>query len=233
MTVGILKKLLPNHPMPLRIWRGPFRGARMVMNPRHSLRKIFGIYEHELNPWLEQALGQVTRVVDVGANDGYFTFGCAAAFHRLGRGTEVIGIEGQRECIVELQASVKAQIHSEVVYQLVEAYAGREQKPGWVTLDSLRCSSGDPDNRTKTLIKIDVEGAEVDVIEGGRSWIHPSNRFVIEVHEKRLLAELRAIFEASGHRLLQLNQYPLPLLGREMRNETNWWLVSDLSENRT
>jgi hypothetical protein len=61
-----------------RIWRGPFRSARIVMNPRNSLRKIFGLYEHELNDWLEQALRWVSRVVDVGANDGYFTFGSAA-----------------------------------------------------------------------------------------------------------------------------------------------------------
>ena len=40
----------------MRIWRGPFRGARIVMKPRDSLRKILGLYEHELNPWLEQAL---------------------------------------------------------------------------------------------------------------------------------------------------------------------------------
>ena len=70
-------------------WRGPFRGACIVINPRDSLRKILGVYEHELNPWLEQALRRVTRVLDVGANDGYFTFGCAAAFQRLGKTGEM------------------------------------------------------------------------------------------------------------------------------------------------
>src|SRR2546422_1910601 len=76
------KSVLPDEPRLVRVWFGPFRGARVVMNPRNSIRKIFGIYEHELNGWLETTLLHVNRVVDVGANDGYFTFGCAAAFMR-------------------------------------------------------------------------------------------------------------------------------------------------------
>ena len=43
----ILKSLLPDRAIPMRIWRGPFRGASVVMNPRHSLRKVIGVYEHE------------------------------------------------------------------------------------------------------------------------------------------------------------------------------------------
>jgi hypothetical protein len=80
--VGIVRalfaSLLPNQPKLMRIMRGPFRGAVVVMNPRNSMRKAFGVYEHELNSWLEQVLRRVTRVLDIGANDGYFTFGCAA-----------------------------------------------------------------------------------------------------------------------------------------------------------
>src|SRR5690348_8664504 len=88
--------LLPNQPKPIRILRGPFRGAVVLMNPRTSMRKIFGIYEYELNSWLQQVLPCVARVLDVGANDGYFTFGCAAAFRRLGKAGEIIAFEPQR-----------------------------------------------------------------------------------------------------------------------------------------
>ena len=75
MSFDILRRLLPNHPVPTRIWRGPFRGAHIVMNPRCSQRKAFGLYEHENNRWVDTALRRVSRVLDVGANDGYFTFG--------------------------------------------------------------------------------------------------------------------------------------------------------------
>lgn len=228
MAANFLKSILPNRPVPTRIWRGPFRGARIVMNPRHSLRKIFGLYEHELNDWLEQALRRVTRVVDVGANDGYFTFGCAAAFRRLGKKGEIIAIENQDQHIVKLRRSIEEQGESGVSYELVQAYAGRELKPGFVTLDSLGKSGA----QTDALVKIDVEGAEVDVVEGGRKWMHPSNCFVIEVHEERFLSQLKQIFAAQGHSLMQVDQRPVPLLGREERELNNWWLVSDLGAKR-
>ena len=47
------------------ILSGPFRGAIILLNPCHSPRKVFGLYEHELNPWLKQSLRRVTRVLDV------------------------------------------------------------------------------------------------------------------------------------------------------------------------
>jgi hypothetical protein len=228
MAFNILKKFLPNRPRPVQIWRGPFRGARIVMNPRDSLRKILGLYEHELNPWLEHALRRVCRVVDVGANDGYFTFGCAAAFTRMGKRSEIIAIENQEQHVVKLRRSIEEQKQSNIGFQIVQAYAGRHDKPGFVTLDSL----GKPNQRTNTLVKIDVEGAEVDVVEGGRQWMDVSNFFVIEVHEERFLSQLKGIFAEQGHTLVQINQKQVPLLGREVRDLNNWWLVSDLGAAR-
>lgn len=99
----VLKWFLPNCPIRVRIWCGPFRGARVVLNPHHSFRKILGLYEHELNDWLEAALRRGSRVVDVGANHGYFTFGCAAAFRHLGKPGEIMAFEPQERHFQTLQ----------------------------------------------------------------------------------------------------------------------------------
>ena len=77
------------------------------MNPRNSLRKIFGIYEHELNGWLETRLRHVNRVLDVGASDGYFTFGCAAAFMRLRTDAEIVAFEPRDRELRKLEHSLK------------------------------------------------------------------------------------------------------------------------------
>ena len=228
MAFDALKFFLPDHPALTRIWRGPFRGAQLVLNPRNSLRKILGLYEHELNDWLEQALRRVTRLLDVGANDGYFTFGCAAAFRRLGKAAEIIAFEPEARYVALLRESAAAQTKSSVRFEIVQAFVGRESKPGMVMLDTVRSTSDNPNDKTNTLIKIDVDGPEVDVIEGGRSWLHPSNVCVIEVHEERFFDPLRAIFAEHEMRLMLVNQRPIPLLGREQRPENNWWLVSDL-----
>jgi len=234
MIKQALKKFLPDRPVAARVWRGPFRGACVWMNPRHSLRKMFGLYENELSQWLEETLHRVVRVLDVGANDGYFTFGSAAAFRRLRKAGQIIAFEAQPQHVALLRRSVAAQscTTTPVHLEVVQAFVGKELKQGMTTLDAVHWTLGDQAERTNTLIKIDVEGAELDVIEGARSWLQPSNFFVIEVHREKFLSELKQIFAVSGHDLIEIKQRPVPFLGRENRDEKNWWLVSNLQQSR-
>ena len=218
---GALKSVLPNRPVPMRVWRGPFRGARVVMNPRASLRKSLGLYEHELNGWIESAMRQVTRVLDVGANDGYFTFGCAAAFRRLGIAGEIIGFEAQAQHVRELRSSVVAQESGGVSIDIRHAFVGDRTENEFFALDDLTMT-----DRSKTLIKIDVEGAEEAVIAGAASWLQPGNLFVIEVHHAEFIERLKTTFRSRGLSLDLVEQQPLPILGREERDPNNWWLVS-------
>jgi len=237
MTVPFVKTLLPNHSIPLPILNGPFRGARIHLNPRCSMRKIFGIYEHELNGWIETVLPRVNTVLDVGANDGYFTFGCAAAFRRLGKSAKIIAFEPIKKHIEELQTSVENQPQDQIQFSLHNCLVGAEVKSGMMTLDALSeaIPKGIADRidtsyaQDNALIKIDVEGAELDVIEGASLWLNPGNYFLIEVHHESFLEILTQKFLTHGIKLKQVNQQPLPFIGREMRSELNWWLVSDIS----
>jgi hypothetical protein len=199
------------------------------MNPRHSLRKIFGVYEHELNDWLELALRRVSRVIDVGANDGYFTFGCAAAFQRLGRTGTILALEPQSRHAEDLRASVRSQPAGGVKVEIVEAFVGREVDGNCMTLDALEDSFGLDRPRDNTLIKIDVEGAELDVIAGGKSWIRPTNLFLIEVHDPAFREPLMETFRSAGVQLRPVQQRPLPVLGKESREPDNSWLVSEFA----
>lgn len=219
---GTLKSVLPNRPVPMRIWRGPLRGGRAVMNPRNSLRKVFGLYEHELNEWLESALRLTNRVIDVGANDGYFTFGCAAAFRRLQKRSEIVAFEPEVEHFRTLSESLNSQPGGLVEFKLIHSFVGANESAESKTLDSIQ---GD---RQNTLIKIDVEGAEEDVLAGASSWLRESNYFLIEVHKEHFLETIQRLFKSYGLTLDQINQRPLKLIGREMRDEQNWWLVSRL-----
>lgn len=226
MAFNLLKSFLPDQPTLVRVWRGPLRGARVVMNPRNSLRKVLGVYEHEINGWLEVALRRVNRVVDVGANDGYFTFGCAAAFRRLGKSGEIVAFEPQERHFQLLQQSINEQPESSVHFTLIQKLVGREVRPGMTTLDSVRWHTGNPIDRAGTLVKIDVEGAEEEVLAGAFSWLDPTNCFLIEVHQKLFLESITRLFAGKGLTLDRVDQRPLWLIGREVRDEENWWLVS-------
>jgi hypothetical protein len=196
------------------------------MNPRQSLRKILGLYEHELNPYLERVLPSVTRVIDVGANDGYFTFGCAAAFRRLGKAGEIISFEPQERHVRTLGQSIAQKSAGNTRISIVQALVGTQVGPGTTTLDAVRWNLGDPICRNNTLVKIDVEGAELDVLKGASSWLDPSNHFLIEVHEESLLESIVRLFGSRSLQLARIDQRPIRLLGREMRSTQNWWLVS-------
>lgn len=193
MALSLIHSLLPDRPVPTRIWRGPFRGARIVMNPRHSLRKILGLYEHELNPWLETALSRVEQVIDVGANDGYFTFGCMAALRRQGRAARILAFEPEERPARELRQSL-AQRENNAHVDIIQCFVGAAVQSGFTTLDAL----GPEWPRRNTLIKIDVEGAEPEVVNGAQTWLHSSHAFVIEVHHRSLLDPLRKTFSERG-----------------------------------
>jgi len=213
----------------MRIWRGPLRGGRAVMNPRHSLRKVLGLYEHELNQWLESALRLTNRVIDVGSNDGYFTFGCAAAYRRAQKRSEIIAFEPDAEHFRSLSDSLRSQPNAFVEFSLIQSFVGASDNAASKTLDSVQ------GNRQNTLIKIDVEGGEEAVLAGATSWLQKTNYFLIEVHKPGFLETIPLLFAGHGLILDQINQRPLKLLGREVRDEQNWWLVSrlpSLSEER-
>lgn len=197
------------------------------MVPRNSARKILGLYEHELNRWLEVVLHRIGRVVDVGANDGYFTFGCAAAFRRLGKCGEIVAFEPDERHFKTLQESVN-EPQDAVQITLIQKLVGREVRLGMTTLDTIRWKTGNPIDRSDTFVKIDVEGAELDVLAGAESWLNVGNCFLIEVHKEPFLDRITRLFADRGLTLERVDQRPLALIGREVRDEKNWWLVSQL-----
>ncbi len=226
--IPFLKALLPNRTLPLPILNGPFRGATIYLNPRYSLRKVFGIYEHELNGWLERVLPRVDTVIDVGANDGYFTFGCAAAFRRLGLSAEIIAFEPLPQHFKELKSSLYSQPKDKIQFSLHNCLVGSEVKSGMTTLNAIAHQRNTPKTHENALIKIDVEGAELEVISGASLLLNPTNYFLIEVHDASFLNILTQEFSAHGIKVGQVNQQALPIIGRERRSEFNWWLVSEL-----
>jgi hypothetical protein len=223
--IRLAKKALPDRDVLLPVLAGPFRGARFYSNPQVALRKVFGVYEHELTGWLQRVLPQVDVVIDVGANDGYFTFGSAMAMRRAGRPVRVIAIEPSADHVRQLQEARSRNGFSEAEITIVAGFAGEKDDATGRSLDSVAAGIG---AREKVFVKVDVEGAEGGVIRGATRLMDPKNFFLIEVHTPELYRSMPPVFAARGIDVHYINQAPHALLGREHRVETNWWLVSRL-----
>jgi hypothetical protein len=95
VTAKILRKFVPARFRPstylenlvyertdARVYRGPFMGMRWISSPgangRIHIPKLLGIYERELNRYIERACAlDFSLIVDVGAAEGYYAVGMA------------------------------------------------------------------------------------------------------------------------------------------------------------
>ena len=220
---GLFRRLLPNRPVPCRILRGPFRGARVRLNPRSSLRKILGLYEHELNGFIAAVLPKVDTLYDVGANDGYFALGCAAWFARHGVAGSLFAFDPQEVACKEVDAALAGYRGQGLKAEVIQAFVDDHTADGVITLDEF---VGTDRPVTRAFVKIDVEGAELRVLHGASKLLTADNHFLVELHSRQLLDDVSALFRDRGLPFEIIHQRALPLVGRESRAVNNCWLVT-------
>jgi hypothetical protein len=228
MIRALKRILLPNRLIPCPILFGPLRGAWPLMNPQSSVRFMLGLYEHELNDWLTKAIPRVQSLFDIGANHGYFCLGVMAAWYRLKIDGAVWAFEPQTK---ETEKILRAKIakHCYRTSLTVEnQFVGDPKNEGVIGIDLYLKKIGFDPKANRSMVKIDVEGAEMDVLRGARSLVIDGNLFLVEVHNATLLEEVQAFFRDCNHAIEVVHQRPLPVLGRELRSKDNWWVVSSL-----
>jgi hypothetical protein len=219
--------ILSKKPCPVTILGGPFRGARMILNPAHSKRKMLGIYEHVLNPWLSQVMSHIEVVWDVGANDGYFTYGCAHAIRRYHHKGYIIAFEPGLDDQPALQLPATWQQYVDIQFELIPLFVGAAVDQNTTTLDVAYNSRPSLHGKT-SLIKVDVEGSEIEVLKGGTALLQKPHHWVVEVHGDHLLEPVLDFF-AQANRLVDI--HPLRshwLFGPECRTIKTTWVTTKI-----
>jgi len=197
-------------------------GSKISGNTREAVGRYifyFGIWEPNLTHWMRGRLSPGDVFVDVGANIGYFAL---LASQLVGDSGKVIAVEALPAIFSALQANLEKNSAHNVravncaVWdreQMITLYTNAEDLPGQTTVSpawanqyhlqtQVRVAAAplsailDPQEvRAARLIKIDVEGAEWQVVSGMKS-IMPSCRddveIALEVNRKALAAEGRS-----------------------------------------
>ena len=223
----MIQKLLSKKPVPVKIQAGPFKGAKMFLNPADSKRKIFGVYEYTLNSWILDKSKGKQFVFDVGANTGYDTYGFAHLL--LSHGIEspsIIAFEPEAPALPELTRPLKWPEYKKCNIEIIAKFASNLSDDNCTTLDT----SFDQYKRQLVgagLIKVDVEGAEVDVLVGAQHLLEdPQHDWLIEIHGQSLIPQVSRFFVELNRPFLIKDLVALPIIGAEMRSIPTYWLVT-------
>jgi len=167
---------------------GPARGAIIPVNPREGLRAWLGIYEIEIARYLKRLAPRGGTSYDIGAFFGGYSLALAA----LG-GERVFAFEPDPERFNLLAATLRMNPSLSHRIQAHETELGRGDVGQ--SVDSF--VAVDPERRKPSLLKIDVDGPEYDVLSGALQTLKDMQpRLIVEVHSFELeVACLQLIVE--------------------------------------
>lgn len=229
-TVGRqVARLLPHWPYP--VLRGDLKGARFLhgslAGAGGGASVFFGLVEPEQTAELARHIVPGMTVFDVGANAGYYT---VLAGRRVGPTGQVVAIEPLLSNVQYLARNVEINRLENVaiVMAAVSSHCGManftigenralghlsddgtEIPTGarlsaasalapMITLDSLVDRIG----RRPDLVKIDVEGAEMEVLRGAVNTLSGACCTIfLSVHSDGLRASCRAVLESYGYEM--------------------------------
>jgi Methyltransferase FkbM domain len=151
---------------------GPGRGLRLAANPLASLDQWLGLFESELWPHVRRFCRVGTSCVDVGGYDAYYSLVFAKLCRAPVFAYEPDGVAHER-CLRNVVLNPEVGPWIELRRVAVGAVAG----PGSVALDDefFPLPVG--------IVKIDVDGAEADVLTGAERFLvsqHPN--VIVETH---------------------------------------------------
>lgn len=207
--------------------RGPFKGARVFLNPSNSKRMLFGLYERQLNGWLSEYAPGKDFAFDVGAQAGYDTYGLA---HLISGGNkkkiDIVSFEPEADIYPELTTPQSWDCYSNCSIEVVPKFVSDNDSETSVTLDTTFARLPHLHNKCG-LIKIDVEGAEGDVLRGSSKLLeNPDHDWLVEIHTKERIPEITQFFSKLNRPFLVLGEASLPIIGKDLRPIDTYWLAT-------
>lgn len=205
-----------------RVRAGPLEGLVMDMYP-HALDMAIGRHEPLVGDLIRRHLSEGDLAFDIGANVGYFallmarcvgTSGHVVAFEpdplvseHLRRNVE--GNEGQIEASIDaVNMAIAGRSGSRAFMPGSRLSRGKlGSGSGPVTVSSMTLGDAVDRYGSPRLIKIDVEGAESEILEGAvRSLATLDSTIIIEAHSQQLEQRCLQLLGESGfnrERLIQ------------------------------
>jgi precorrin-6B methylase 2 len=212
--VSLLKNIVvPSGSRPRTILFGPFKDLRLNIDLASQTQFYFGLWEFETHPYIRAALKESSWLVDVGAGFGEL---CILFRKNL---RHAIAIEPDSACLSLLRSNLVLNGLSDSDVEIVAKHVGAVSDQDHLRLDDINV-----DRSSAGFIKIDIEGFEVDALEGAVSLLGEANvTLLVEVHSRES--------EDGCLEFLERHRYSIEII-----NNSRWrWIIPEqrpLSHNR-
>ncbi len=216
---------------PVLLKRSPAKGYRWMHRRGYQTWMAMGLYEPHVAQLIFDSLKSGDVFYDIGANAGYFTLVAAKAVGAQGQVVafdphpdnvklvqeqinlnrlenicvvEPLAVSGEKGTFQFVLTPRSANAHLEKVGAPHVRVGGRTVEVGAITLDEYV-----QDHRFPTLIKMDIEGAEVAAMEGARSLLsHPqAPEFLVSTHSQALEEGVKKILSEHGYTFRNLEGF--------------------------
>jgi methyltransferase FkbM-like protein len=170
-----------------RIRFGLLRGQTFVIDPRDKSQRLLGLEEKEIAAHVRAAAARSRTAIDVGAHDGWY----ATFFASRPNLSRVIACDPNQGVVDRLVANINLNgLASKVDVHRVSV---GPSKAGFRSLDELLRHETPP-----FVIKIDVDGGELDVLRSGLAVLRDADcSLIVETHsldlEEGCLSYLRQL----------------------------------------
>jgi precorrin-6B methylase 2 len=214
---AIKNLLVPAGRRPRRVWFGLYRDLRLNLDLRSQSQMLVGLWERETYSFVRSVSSKVDWFIDVGAGSGEMCL----FFLKGSKSVQVIAVEPDAREVSELRRHLQLNGFSDTACQIHER-AVRLDGQG-ITLDDLPV-----DGAARGFIKIDVDGAELDVLKSGERLLSGSQiALLIETHSAALETDCIAWLERRGFATKVIKNAWWRLLIPEYRTiEHNRWLAA-------
>ncbi len=173
---------------------GPARGIRFEADPVLSLDYWLGLYEYELVPWVRRFCRAGTCCVDVGAYNAYY----ALMLAKLTR-APVLSYEPDSDAIARCRRNLALNPALAPLIELRAVAVGARSEAS-VTLDGELLPRTRRTPAPSWLLKLDVEGAELEVLRGAERFLELTRpHIIVETHSGALEDACGQVLRAAGY----------------------------------
>jgi Methyltransferase FkbM domain len=184
--------VVPKGRTPRRILTGPFGGLTMNLDLTTQTQVFAGTFEREVQGWLQTFSADARTAIDVGTAEGEYSL----FFLRKTGAQRVLAFEPMDSCRTRFRENLALNgLERDSRLRISDKTVGAADSADMAKLDSILDEVELP-----VVVKVDVDGAEMDVLRGaGKLIALPRVRWIIETHTPALEQECIEHMKAAGY----------------------------------